>query len=104
MIELRKVKRFSVKFKIRSNELDGEGLNISQNGFGFLTNEEIIPADKVPFKIKVDVNKNININRDFIITGKARLIFSALTKNHLNLYYNGFEYIELEESSKFKFN
>ncbi len=98
MIELRRVKRFSVKFKIRSNEVEGEGINISENGFGFLTEEEIIPADNVPFIIRIFVNKNIN--KEFEITGKARLLFSTLTKNHTNLYYNGFEFIELDDNSK----
>lgn len=91
--------RFVLKFHILSNEIEGDGINISHGGFGFLTDEEIVPADDIPFKAELEYDKYKN--QKFLLQGKGRLLFSTLTQsNNKECYYNGFEFIELTEESK----
>jgi|GEM_PF-4597947 len=98
----RKFFRFNANFNISSNEICGEGLNISKNGFGVLTDYELIPAENVPFKI--EIKKSDIISNNYIIKGWARLLFSKESKENFNKYYNGFEFIKLEGDSENSLN
>ena len=93
----RKFKRFDINFKISSNEVEGKGINISKDGFGFLSDDEIIPADDIPFTAEVTLSgKN---KRKFILKGIGRLLFSIKDLNYNNFYYNGIEFIHLDNES-----
>ncbi len=94
----RRFSRFEVRFKIFSNDIEGDGLNISKKGLGVLTDEEIIPAEEIPFEIIV--KKEGNLKKDYKISGIARLLFSIKSKTYNGRYYNGFEFIEFQEEGK----
>jgi glycine C-acetyltransferase len=98
MIDIkRKVPRFRVQFKILSNHLEGQGINISQKGIGFLTEEEIVPADKIPFE--TEIKGYIFSNKTYTIRGWGKLLFSKQTTEYGDLFYNGFQFNELDQSS-----
>jgi hypothetical protein len=94
----RKFSRFDVNFVIFSNDIRGEGVNISKTGLGVLTDEEIIPAEGIPFEIIV--KKNEYCKKDYRIKGVARLLFSIPSKTHKDKFYNGLEFIEFAEDNK----
>jgi hypothetical protein len=81
---------------ISSNEINGKGINISQNGFGFLTNDELIPAEKVPFV--AEINGGVFKKKKYFVKGIGRLLFSTYSENEAN-YYNGFQIIEVASES-----
>jgi glycine C-acetyltransferase len=98
MIDIkRKVPRFKVQFKILSNHLEGQGINISQKGLGFLTEEEIVPADHIPFH--TEIKGYIFSNKIYTINGWGRLLYSKQTTEYGDLFYNGFEFNELDAQS-----
>ena len=88
----RKFVRYNINFVISSNEIKGKGVNISQNGFGFITEDELIPADSVPFE--AEINGGVFGNKKYFIKGLGRVLFSNFSKND-NSYYNGFQFIRL---------
>jgi len=94
----RRLPRFDVKFEFQTNEIEGKGVNISQKGFGFFTEEELIPAEDIPFS--TEVKGYIFSNKVYTIKGNGRLLFSRSTKDHRELYYNGFEIINLDKGSQ----
>jgi hypothetical protein len=96
----RRFLRFNINFIIYSNDIKGEGLNISKKGLGVLTDEEIIPAEEIPFEISLE--KSSIIKKNYKIKGMARLLFSIPSKTFKNKYYNGFEFIELSDDNKNK--
>ena len=99
MIDIkRKVPRFKVQFKILSNNLEGQGINISQKGLGFLTEEEIVPADKIPFQ--TEIKGYIFSSKVYAIKGWGKLLYSKQTPEYGDLFYNGFQFCELEPASR----
>ncbi|MCK4798409.1 MAG: aminotransferase class I/II-fold pyridoxal phosphate-dependent enzyme [Spirochaetes bacterium] len=101
MIDIkRRVPRFDINFTISSNNIKGKGINISQTGLGFLTDQELIPAEDIPFK--TEIKGYIFSDKTYPVKGKARLLYSILTKTHRELFYNGFEFIKLDNKSKEK--
>jgi hypothetical protein len=89
----RKFIRYNINFLISSNEIEGKGVNISKKGFGFITNDELIPADSVPFEAKI--NGGIFGNKKYLIKGVGNVLFSIYRKDDDN-YYNGFQFINLD--------
>ena len=97
----RRFLRYNINFSISSNQIDGKGINISQDGFGFITDDELIPAENVPFQAKL--NGFIFNKKKYLIEGRGRLLFSIFFKSY-NSYYNGFQFIKLNNDSKIIFN
>ena len=97
----RKFVRYNINFIISSNQIMGKGINISRNGFGFITDDEIIPADYVPFEAKI--NGGVFGNKKYFIKGIGRVLFSTYSKNDNN-YYNGFQFIRLDPEFNEIFN
>ena len=89
----RKFVRYNINFVISSNEITGKGINISQNGFGFVTDDELIPADNVPFEAVI--NGGIFGNKKYLIRGVGNVLYSTYSKDD-NYYYNGFQFIKLD--------
>lgn len=98
MKEKRDALRFNISFEMISNHIDGQGVNISEKGIGFLFSEELVPADNIPFKTVIKGEQFEG--EEFLIEGKGRLLFSNLSEDHNRLYYNGFEFIELTSDSE----
>jgi len=96
----RKTPRFDVKFQILTEDIEGKGINISQGGFGILTEKKIEIRKSIPFD--AEINGFIFSEKTYSIKGKARLLYSKLTKKQRGLYYSGFKFIKLEEESKEK--
>lgn len=94
----RKVPRFIINFKISSNNLEGKGINISNKGIAFLTTEEIIPADNIPFNL--EIRGFVFSDKIYEIKGTGRLLYSSKSKKNFAYYYNGFEFITLEKESE----
>lgn len=92
----RRFVRYNINFIISSNEIKGKGVNFSQNGFGFLTDDELIPAESVPFE--AEINGEVFGNKKYFINGIGRLLFSTYSENEDN-YYNGFQIIEVASKS-----
>jgi len=98
-INNRRFTRFNVKFFIFSNEIKGEGVNISKGGIGFFTTDELIPADSIPFK--AEISSGVFGDNVYTIIGIGNLIFSKPSyETGVLSYYNGFEIIKLKENSK----
>lgn len=89
----RELPRFSVAFSIASNDLVGKGVNLSQSGLGFLTEDEIIPSEGIPFS--AEIRGAIFSTRTYQIKGTANLLYSIQSPAHGDLHYNGFEFTEL---------
>jgi hypothetical protein len=101
--DFRKFIRFNIKFFISSNEITGKGVNISKGGFGFFTDDELVPADNIPFK--AEISGEIFGDKVFAISGTGNLLFSQPSYESGNLsYYNGFEILKLKENTKENFN
>jgi 8-amino-7-oxononanoate synthase len=99
MIDIkRRTPRFNVKFTLHSNDMQGTGVNLSQNGLGFLTNEEIIPAEAIPFD--AEIKGFIFSTATYRIKGTARILYSRPTRYGEGLYYNGLEFIDLDPESR----
>ncbi len=95
----RKFSRFYVKFSFFTNEIDGEGINVSNGGFGFLTTEELVPAEDIPFKAEISCGESDK--KKYLLEGRGRLLFSAQSfRNNREYYYNGLEFIKLTKESK----
>jgi glycine C-acetyltransferase len=94
----RKVPRFNITFTLSSNNLEGKGLNIGQKGIAFLTVEEIIPADDIPFE--TEIKGYIFSEKTYSIRGRARILYSAKSKDDSAYYQNGMEFLELDENSQ----
>lgn len=93
----RKFVRYNINFSIYSNQINGKGVNISQDGFGFITEDELIPAENVPFH--ANLNGFVFNKKKYLIEGRGRLLFSIFFKSY-NSYYNGFQFIKLDNNSK----
>lgn len=89
----RKFVRYNINFVISSNEIRGRGTNISQNGFGFMTDDELIPADSVPFE--AILNGGVFGDKKYFIKGMGRVLFSTYSENERS-YYNGFQFIKID--------
>ena len=99
MIDIkRKLPRFDISFQLSTNLIQGKGINISQTGLAFLTMEELIPADGIPFEttIKGFIFSEANYN----IKGDGRLLYSKKSAKHPAYFHNGFEFVNLETDSK----
>lgn len=96
--ERRKSNRYKIKFSIFSNEIIGVATNLSRDGVGFYTNDEFVPAEDIPFKAEINIDKIDNEN--YIIKGKGRLLYSIKNQEGLYSYYNGFQFTELEKESE----
>jgi len=94
----RKVPRFNINFKLSSNNLEGKGINISQKGLAFLTTDEIIPADDIPFDL--EIKGYIFSDKIYTIKGMGRLLYSTKSRSDSAYYHNGFEFISLEAGSR----
>lgn len=93
----RKVPRFNIEFKLSSNNLIGEGKNISQKGMGFITTEEIIPAFNIPFH--TIIKGYIFSNKVYKINGVGNLLYSKISREYSAYFYNGFEFTKLSKKS-----
>lgn len=99
----RKFIRFNIKFLISSNEVTGNGVNISKGGIGFFTEDEIIPADNIPFK--AEISGEFSGNKVFTISGTGNLLFSKPSyESGILSYYNGFEILKLKDNTKEIYN
>ena len=97
MIDIkRRTPRFNVKFKIQTGDIEGKGINISQGGFGFLTENKIELEGDISFDALIP--GFIFSNKTYSI--KAKLLYSHSTKTHRDLFYNGFQFVDLDEKSK----
>ena len=99
MIDIkRKTPRFDVKFTILAKDIEGKGINISQGGFGFLTENKLKEISSIPFDI--EVQGFIFSDKIYKIKGTAKILYSRSTRHHRNLYYNGFKFLKLDDLSK----
>ncbi len=88
----RKEKRFKIEFTLFSNTIKGDGIDISKGGIAFTTNEEIIPADNIPFEIDIKI-ENDPIYR---INGYGDLIYS---NKENDCFRNAIRFIKLSNDS-----
>lgn len=93
----RKVPRFDIHFSILSNKIEGMGINISQKGLGFLTEDELVPSENIPFT--TEIKGYIFSTKSYLLKGRARLLYSKKTKKQRGLFYNGFEFMKLDDCS-----
>ncbi|MBN2545476.1 MAG: aminotransferase class I/II-fold pyridoxal phosphate-dependent enzyme [Spirochaetes bacterium] len=99
MIDIkRRVPRFDIKFELLSNLLNGKGINISQTGIGFLTEEEIIPADNIPFE--TEIKGYIFSDKIYKIKGTGNLLYSKKLIGQNELYRNGLKFVNMDDDSK----
>jgi glycine C-acetyltransferase len=96
----RKVPRFNITFTFSSNNLEGKGINIGQKGIAFLTGEEIVPAENIPFE--TEIKGFVFSEKTYLIKGRARILYSAKSKNNSAYYHNGMEFIKLDDASQNK--
>lgn len=94
MLKRREVPRFRVNFKLKSNLIKGKGLDISSKGIGFLTKEEIIPADNIPFKIMIKKP----FFKNYKIVGIGDLIYSNKISDGNN-YRTAIKFKKLNDKS-----
>ena len=98
MIDIRRtIPRFDIKFKISSNEITGKGVNISQKGFGVITENKLNFNNDVFFD--AEVHGFIFSDKTYSIKGKVKLLYSTKSKKYMNLYYNGFKFVKIEDES-----
>ncbi len=98
MIDIRRtIPRFDIKFNISSKEITGKGVNISQNGFGMITENKLTINDEIFFD--AEVHGFIFSDKIYSIKGKVKLLHSTKSKKYMNLYYNGFKFIKIEDES-----
>lgn len=101
MIDIRRtIPRFDIKFKISSKEITGKGVNISQNGFGVITENKLTFNNKIFFE--AEVHGFIFSVKIYSIKGAAKLLHSNKSKKYNNSYYNGFKFVKLDEKSSEK--
>lgn len=93
----REAPRFLIDFDILSNNIRGAGVNISLKGIGFLTPDEIVPADNIPFRVHIK-EKFLN-NREFIFEGSGNILYSERSRKYEG-FYCGFEFVELTGRSR----
>ena len=93
----RSLPRFDVKFKILSKHIEGKGVNISQKGFGVITEKKLLSSQDIYFD--AEVHGFIFSEKVYSIKGKARLLHSKKSKKYMDTYYNGFKIIELDNES-----
>lgn len=101
MIDMkRKAPRFDISFELSANQEEGKGINISQKGLGFLTTHELMPAESIPFN--TEIKGYIFSQKSYRISGSGRLLYSIRYKENTEFFYNGFEFITLDEGSNEK--
>jgi glycine C-acetyltransferase len=98
MIDIRRtIPRFDIKFKIMSKEITGKGVNISQKGFGVVTEKKLTFNYDVFFD--AEVHGFIFSDKTYSIKGKMKLLHSTKSKKYLNSYYNGFKFTKIKDES-----
>ncbi len=100
MIDIkRRTPRYDVKFNVSyGSSITGTGVNISQGGFGILT-ENKLEFDK-PVAFETEIKGFIFSDKIYKLKGRAELLYSSPTRTHRDLYYNGFKFSELYDASR----
>ena len=98
MIDIRRtIPRFEIKFKLKSKEISGKGVNISQKGIGVITENKLIFSHNIFFD--AEVHGFIFSDKTYSIKGSVKLLHSTKSKKYLNSYYNGFKFVKIDDES-----
>ncbi|HPO50560.1 MAG TPA: aminotransferase class I/II-fold pyridoxal phosphate-dependent enzyme [Spirochaetota bacterium] len=98
MIDIkRKAPRFPIDFSFSSNRVEAKGINISQKGIGFVTEEELVPAVGIPFKTQI--RGFIFSDKIYSICGVGNVVYSQKNNPNDAFYHNGLEFTNLDDKS-----
>jgi len=78
--------------------MEAKGTNISQKGIGFITEEEVVPADEIPFE--TIVKGYIFSNKTYSIKGIGNILYSKKINDIEAYYHNGLEFTKLDFDSQ----